>query len=223
MVRFLRLDVSHNRRNQRRAHAERRVPLLPREFASLLVGPTRRIRFDREHHLGKRQRRRNLNQQMHVIVHPAHRVNDHPVVFADARRIGPQAGLKISRDELAAVLGAENNVDGNLSVRVRQLSQLRRLTHLTAEDPAFPRWAKLCRASGAEATGSAIRDAHREIAGGPAFHGRSFNTDYAAARAWPSGAGKKFEIGNLKEGEERFFGRRAGLPSTILGAGRMTA
>ena len=156
MVRLLGLDVSHNRRNQRRAHAERRVPLLPREFAPLLVGPSRRIRFDRENRLGQRQRRRNLNQQVHVIVHPAHRVNDHSVVFADASRVGPQAGLKIFRDELAAILRAENDVDSILSVRMRQLSHLRRWTRFAAEDPAFPRWAKLCRAYGAGATSSVI-------------------------------------------------------------------
>ena len=82
----------------------------------------------------------------------------------------PHSSVKI-RDKTESrlchlpVLGVEDDVDGILSARVRQLSHLpstplrasRRLTRSAAEDPALPRWAKLCRAYGAGATGSAIR------------------------------------------------------------------
>src|SRR5216683_3777679 len=52
VMRFLILYISHHHWNNRRAHAKRRVPLLPRELVTFFVCPPRRIRFDRANRLG---------------------------------------------------------------------------------------------------------------------------------------------------------------------------
>jgi len=94
MVRFLRVYVSDDRRNERRTHAKRSIALLPRQFASLFVRPSRGIRFDREHRLGERQNRRNLDEEVNMIVRPAHGMNQDPVILANARDVGPQSRLE---------------------------------------------------------------------------------------------------------------------------------
>jgi len=148
-MRFLSLDVSDNRRNKGCAHAECGIALLPCEFMALLVGPLRGIRFDGENRLGKRQRWRDLDEEMNVIVHAADRTNENPVVFANAGDIGPHSWLEILRDEFGAVFGAEDDVEYVLGVCVRHVSRLRRLAILYITDPALPGWANLCRAYGA--------------------------------------------------------------------------
>src|SRR6266852_4883062 len=52
VMRFLILYISNYHWHNRRAHAKRRVPLLPRELVTFFVCPPRRIRFDRANRLG---------------------------------------------------------------------------------------------------------------------------------------------------------------------------
>jgi hypothetical protein len=93
VMQFLILYISNDRRNAGRTDAKRRITLLPREFIALLVRPPRRIRFDGEDRLRDRQRRRNLDEEMNMIVRPAHGMNENPVVFADACDVCPHSRL----------------------------------------------------------------------------------------------------------------------------------
>jgi len=169
-MRFLILNVSRDCGDQRCAHAEGRVSFSPRESPALFVCPSREIRFDGEHRLGDRQRRRDLNQKMDVILRPAHGMNMDSVVLANAGGVGPHSRLKIFRDEFAAVLRAEDHVEHVLSVRVRQLSHLRRSTQFYITHPGLPAWANFCRAAGAQGI-LVVRfsNLHRTVLLRPAF------------------------------------------------------
>src|SRR5271170_987651 len=86
---------------------------------------------------------------MNVVVCSADGVNENSVLFADAGGVGPEARLKILRDQLGAVFGAEDGVDCVLSVRVRHVPHLRRWAIVYLVDPARQKtagWAKLWRA-----------------------------------------------------------------------------
>ena len=64
---------------------------------------------------------------MNVIFHSVNRVNEDSILFADASEIGAEARLEFLWDQLAAVLGAEDEVDRVLGIGVGHVSRLRRL------------------------------------------------------------------------------------------------
>lgn len=140
---FLVLNVAHDGRDIRGAHAEGRVALLPCEWKAFLVCPSGGIRFDGVDGFGERQSGQDFDEEMNVIVHATDGVDENFVVLADAGRVGPEARLKIFRDEFGAVFGVEDNMDGVLGVRVRHVSRLRCFKLLYITDPALTRWATL--------------------------------------------------------------------------------
>src|SRR5271155_3542280 len=151
-MRFLILNVSSDGRKIRGTHAECRIALLPCEGKAFFSCPPRGIRFHGVDGFGEREGRRDLDEEMNVIVRSADGVDENSLFFADTGRVGPEARLKILRDELGAVFGAEDGVDCVLSVRVRHVPHLRRLAIVYLVDPARQKaagWANLWRTYGA--------------------------------------------------------------------------
>src|SRR5262249_60691353 len=54
----------------------------------------------------------NFDQHVKVVFHTSDLMHENPVLFADARQVGPQSSLRLFRTELAPLLGAEHHVDG---------------------------------------------------------------------------------------------------------------
>jgi hypothetical protein len=61
-----------------------------------------------------------------VVLHAANGVDKNFEVVADARGVGPEARLKFWGDRLAAIFGAEDNMEQVLRVCVGQVPRLRR-------------------------------------------------------------------------------------------------
>jgi len=59
---------------------------------------------------------------MNVVFHAAHGEGQQIMIFADGRRVCPQAGQKVAGKYLFAVLGAEDKVDMILCVAVGHMS-----------------------------------------------------------------------------------------------------
>src|SRR5216683_6842501 len=68
---------------------------------------------------------------MSVILHAANGVDENPLLFANARRVGPYLRSKFCRDGFAPILGAEHDMNYILSVGVRHVSHLRCLPFYT--------------------------------------------------------------------------------------------
>src|SRR5216683_636898 len=68
---------------------------------------------------------------MSVILHAANGVDENPLPFANARRVGPYLRSKFCRDGFAPILGAEHDMNYILSVGVRHVSHLRCLPFYT--------------------------------------------------------------------------------------------
>src|ERR1700733_10037977 len=71
---------------------------------------------------------------MNVIFRSVDRVNEDSILFADAGEVGAEPGFEIFGDELAAIFGAEDEVDCILGVGVRHVSRLRRFGNLYITD-----------------------------------------------------------------------------------------
>jgi hypothetical protein len=126
VMRFLILYVSNDSWSVGGTHAECRIALLPRELMTSIVCPSRGIRFDGEQRLGQGHDGRELDEEMNVVLYAANGMNENPLVFANACRIGPQSRLEFRGNGLAPVLGAEDDMDHVLGVGVRHVSRLRR-------------------------------------------------------------------------------------------------
>ena len=87
-------DVLNNCEDIGTTYAERAVPLLPGEFATLFVGPTRRIRFDGENRLGDGQSGRYLNEKMNMDFDAADGIDVDFEFFADTCHVRPELRLK---------------------------------------------------------------------------------------------------------------------------------
>src|ERR1700728_4758426 len=90
---------------------------------------------------------------MHVIVRPAQRMNKHSIVLANTRGISPHPRLQFLRNNFAAILRAEHDVNRVLRIRVGHSVAPTALGLLYIMPPALPGWASLCRAYGALNTG----------------------------------------------------------------------
>src|SRR5260370_8792927 len=93
---------------------------------------------------------------MGVFLHTANGMDENPLPFANARRVGPYLRLKVCGNGFASILGAEHNMDHVLGVGVRHLSRLRRWPSYTLHTPALTRWANVWRAYGAAAQPSPL-------------------------------------------------------------------
>src|SRR5260370_17879646 len=102
---------------------------------------------------------------MGVFLHTANGMDENPLPFANARRVGPYLRSKVCGNGFASILGAEHNMDHVLGVGVRHVSRLRRwpfytfgtqrsragltcdaptaLAILHARYPALTRWANV--------------------------------------------------------------------------------
>lgn len=136
-MRFLRLYVSNGGGNKRGAHAECRIAMLPREFVTFVIGPSRGIRFDGEDRFGERQGWRKLDEEMNVVVYSTDGMQENPMVFADARDVGPHSGLKLFRNCFATMLGAEDDVNNVLGVCVGHVPHLRRWASYISRSQPF--------------------------------------------------------------------------------------
>lgn len=100
------------------AYAEDRVSRLPREIpAERLLDPDRAPALDVAHEVGHRGIGPPANEHVQVIGHAADRVADALFAAHRAAEILVQARLDPGRDELAAILGAEDDVQEDVSVR----------------------------------------------------------------------------------------------------------
>ena len=104
---------------------------------------------------------------MNVVFHAADGKRQQIMIFADGRRVCPQARQKVAGKYLRAILGAENKVDMVLCVAVGHLSSLGAgnlttqegvspptgLVYLVAAQlsQGFRTWARLVRPAGAGA------------------------------------------------------------------------
>jgi hypothetical protein len=111
VMRLLRLGVLDYGGSVGTADAEGSIALLPGEIVTLFVGPSGRVGFDGEDRLGDGQSRRNLDQEVDVVPHAADGVDKDFKVVANACGVGPEAGLKFGGDRLAAIFGAEDNME----------------------------------------------------------------------------------------------------------------
>ena len=93
-----------------------------------------------------------------MIFHSVDCVNEDSILFADASEVGAEPGFEFFWDEVAAVFGAEDEVDRVLGVGVRHVSRLRRFGNLYITDPLLAEWANFCRASGATKATTATKE-----------------------------------------------------------------
>jgi hypothetical protein len=100
----LRSDVFVDRWNIRRTHTEGSMSLLPLKLLTFDMRPPRRIRFNRDNSLRQCQRRRNLNQQMNVVLHSANRVDENLNAFANPGGKAQSRGRKSAEIELRRFL-----------------------------------------------------------------------------------------------------------------------
>src|SRR5579859_4379874 len=104
-------NISGDHWRVRDAYAECTVTFLPGEVEGLGLHPTGRISFDevygmRKHHCG-----RQMKKNMGMVVHTVDGDGSHLLVAADAGDVGPELRLNFLRNEFAAVLGSENQVN----------------------------------------------------------------------------------------------------------------
>jgi len=78
-------------------------------------------------------------EQMNVIFHSSYGENGNVELLANTRCVGPHSGPKVSRQELLAIFGAEDNMNYVLGVCVGHVSHLRRSITLYAVYPALTR------------------------------------------------------------------------------------
>lgn len=112
MMIFLVRNVSDHRRALRWADGERSIPFLPRERAlvDFLMYPPRRNRLHIAHHIRETCGGFQANEQMHVILHAAHRFRNPTDIANHAAKIGVETGPPIRRDGRRAAFGAEHDV-----------------------------------------------------------------------------------------------------------------
>jgi hypothetical protein len=63
---------------------------------------------------------------VNVIFHSVDCVNEDSILFADASEIGAEPGFELLWDQLAAVFGAEDEMDRVLGIGMRHVPRLRR-------------------------------------------------------------------------------------------------
>lgn len=126
VMRLLRSDVLNYGGSVGTTHAESPIALLPGEFVTLLGGPSGGVGFDGEDHFGNGQARRNLDEEVDVVLHAANGVDEDFKVVANACGVRPKAGLKFGGDRLAAIFGAEDDMEQVLRVCVGHVPCLRR-------------------------------------------------------------------------------------------------
>jgi hypothetical protein len=84
---------------------------LPGKVVSLLTHPFRRIRLEQKDSLRQREFWWQVQQDVCVVLCAANRQGNHFVVFANRGQVSPQSRLPFFRDGIAAVLGAEDQMD----------------------------------------------------------------------------------------------------------------
>jgi hypothetical protein len=120
MVFLLPRDVGERRCHLGRTYRERSIPLLPLEFPTLalFVKPPRRRTLDLTHRLSNRHGRRQRQQNMNVILGPAHRQSLHAVLARNAAHVGPQSWLDIGCDRPSPLPGGEDTMEQRATIGV---------------------------------------------------------------------------------------------------------
>lgn len=122
---------------------------------------------------------------MDVVFHTADGKRQQIMIFADGRRICPQARQKVAGKCLLAILGAEDEVDMVLCVAVGHVSSLgaamlqhgKACRHLRGSyaisanfSQGFRTWARLVRPAGAGMQGELQRNAPNRVVTGEGDH-----------------------------------------------------
>src|SRR5260370_42253672 len=98
---------------------------------------------------------------MGVVLHTANGMDENPLPFANARRVGPYLRLKVRRNGFASILGAEHNMDHILGIGVRHVSHLRCSAFYMLPAQRFRAALTFGRAYGAVAQPSALCERRR--------------------------------------------------------------
>jgi hypothetical protein len=108
----------------RRAYAEGGKAALPDKT---FPHPSGRAGLNFLNSIRQRPRRRQLDQQVSVVVHPTDFVRQDILFAANASYKGPEFRSVIQRNKLATLLGAEHNMNKILYVRVGHFRSFLRL------------------------------------------------------------------------------------------------
>jgi len=106
MMIFLACDVRYRGACLRRSNGKCAVPLLPCKILAVagLMHPRRRCALDLPHCRGNRQRRRQRQQNMHMILRPAYRQGLHLVFACNAADVGPKPCPDLRRVRVTPLL-----------------------------------------------------------------------------------------------------------------------
>lgn len=126
---LLRVDVSDGVGLSGDAYGESAVTFLPSESVAEIVHPFRGCAFDQLYGFSERHGRGQRQENVNVVGGAADGDGFESVLAGDAAEERPEALPGVGGDEVAAVLGGEDDVDeiGDVSVRHRVLSSCGRL------------------------------------------------------------------------------------------------
>jgi hypothetical protein len=130
--------ILRHRLRIRLTHTESRVSLLPREAPILhracFVQPFRRERLQRLHRFRNRDRRRNRQKYVHVILNSANFMNRNPVVLTDSPDVVPNPRLHFRQQQRPSPLRTEDDVHSNRGERVTHIASARLAPYLRHSD-----------------------------------------------------------------------------------------
>lgn len=126
MVFHLRPYISNRVALLRNPKGECAISFLPRKPLRVrLVHPMRGSSLDQLHRFGQRQRRRQREKYVSMILSTARNKRLESILAGHAAEKGPQLRLDLRRNQIAPLLGRENTMNkfGNVSVRHEHTSQ----------------------------------------------------------------------------------------------------
>jgi hypothetical protein len=120
MVLFLACNVCQRGGYLSPSDGERRIAFLPCEVfhRAGFMHPARRCALDFSHRRCYRQRRRQRQQNMNVVLHSAYAERLHLVLARDTAHIGPQPRLDLRNNNLAPFPGGENAMKQRTTIGV---------------------------------------------------------------------------------------------------------
>ena len=118
MVGWLVGDVPLDPLQLGRADAECSVAMLPGEEPAGFAHPSAGVCLQGSHRIRQRHVRRENHEHVDVVLCAAYRERMHAVIARNARKVVPQAGLMVGRNEVRTLFGAEDDMEDRTDVAV---------------------------------------------------------------------------------------------------------
>jgi len=120
MMLLLPCDIRQRSRHLRPPNRNRAISFLPLKCwnSARFVHPAGRSALNLPHCPGHRQGRRQRQQQVYVVIHPAHAEGLHPMFACNAAHILPQSRLEFRCNDFAPLLGRKNTMKQRTTVGV---------------------------------------------------------------------------------------------------------